>query len=211
MMDAVMLGPTTLDIKTGPLCETVKPTALMTQLMSLVVVLPRKVDRSTLVSVTKATKREQLVSQIIKTSRAGANISEKISLAYGEKYELHSTDFRGLTLICMADREGQPLSAADLAAALNLTAGAVTHSVDRLEAAGHVYREPDTKDRRRVFLRPTSGGTEISRAFNGPLREVYQSAFDGFTDEELQVYIKMQASIVDGLVRFFENHRFADD
>ena len=67
----------------------------------------------------------------------------------------------------------------ELSARLGLTPAAVTDVVDRLEAAGHLERQRDTTDRRRVRLVATeSAATEV----RGELRRLLD-ALDHLTDD----------------------------
>jgi DNA-binding MarR family transcriptional regulator len=52
-----------------------------------------------------------------------------------------------------------PSTAGQLADLTGLTTGAITGMLNRLEEAGHVRRERDPSDGRRVIVRPTPGGT----------------------------------------------------
>jgi DNA-binding MarR family transcriptional regulator len=57
-------------------------------------------------------------------------------------------------------RAGPPyrLRPTDFAASLMLTSSGTTKRLDRLEAAGHIAREPDPTDRRGVLIRLTAKG-----------------------------------------------------
>ncbi len=57
-------------------------------------------------------------------------------------------------------RQGPPyrLTPSELSRATMLTSGAMTHRLDRLEAAGHIRREPDPDDRRVVRVCLTEEG-----------------------------------------------------
>jgi DNA-binding MarR family transcriptional regulator len=50
---------------------------------------------------------------------------------------------------------------AQLADACHVTRAAMTSRLDRLTASGHVTREVDPTDRRRVIVRPTPAGRDI--------------------------------------------------
>jgi DNA-binding MarR family transcriptional regulator len=65
---------------------------------------------------------------------------------------LHHSDLLALHAIGAA---GGQLSAGDLSAQLELTSGATTALIDRLERLGYVARERDPTDRRKVLLRAT--------------------------------------------------------
>lgn len=60
-------------------------------------------------------------------------------------------------------RTGPPywLRPTDFAAALMLTASGTTKRLDRLEAAGHITREPDPSDRRGVLITLTPKGRRL--------------------------------------------------
>ncbi|MEU8773671.1 MarR family transcriptional regulator [Streptomyces sp. NPDC048606] len=64
-----------------------------------------------------------------------------------------------------------PLAAGDLAALTNLTTGAVTGVLNRLERAGYAHRRPDPADRRRV--RVVADPAAAVRIFS-----VYQPFYD---------------------------------
>jgi DNA-binding MarR family transcriptional regulator len=65
------------------------------------------------------------------------------------------TDFRGLLYIATGDVT--PKLAGDF---LELTSGAITSLIDRMEAAGLVERTPHPNDRRSITLRLAPGGVE---------------------------------------------------
>ncbi len=67
--------------------------------------------------------------------------------AIARKQGLNATDTRCLDLISRAGDE--KVTAGDLGKATGLTTGAVTGILDRLEKAGMVQRERDTRDRRK--------------------------------------------------------------
>lgn len=60
-------------------------------------------------------------------------------------------------------RTGEPyrLSPKQLMRAVMLSSGAMTHRIDRLEAAGLVAREPDPSDRRGVLIALTPKGVQL--------------------------------------------------
>jgi DNA-binding MarR family transcriptional regulator len=61
----------------------------------------------------------------------------------------------------------------------------VTALVDRLERLGHVRRERDAADRRRVLLSVTPRAKELGWAFFGPLMARMLAAMRGYRDDEL--------------------------
>jgi DNA-binding MarR family transcriptional regulator len=91
--------------------------------------------------------------------RVGVDLGREISAhslffheVVARKLGLNATDTRCLDLIAHAGET--QLTAGDLGKSTGLTTGAVTGILDRLEKAGMVTRERDSKDRRKVFVRP---------------------------------------------------------
>ncbi|MFF0744671.1 MarR family transcriptional regulator [Streptomyces sp. NPDC004111] len=86
----------------------------------------------------------------------GAELSTAVVLyheAVGRRLGLSAADQRALSLI---GREG-PLTAGALAQRIGVTSGAATGLIDRLEKAGHVRRDPDPADRRRILVTALPG------------------------------------------------------
>src|ERR1700682_6504871 len=70
--------------------------------------------------------------------------------AVAERLGLVQTDHKCLDLL----RERGAMTGSDLAAITDLTSGAITGVVARLERAGYLQREPDPHDRRQQILSP---------------------------------------------------------
>lgn len=97
--------------------------------------------------------------------------SDQLSHACAEEQGIYLTDFRALLLIRTAQRKGRTVTAGELAAALNLSSGAVTYLVERLVQSGHMGRETDSQDRRRVLLRATDRGVAVADSYFEPLND----------------------------------------
>lgn len=132
-------------------------------------------------------ERDELVAAIAQHVRSLALVSDHIGQAFAAGQGLHPTDFRALSMIYEAERSGSPLTPRALARALSLSPGAVTYSVDRLAASGHVWRERDERDGRRVVLRIAPHGREVAAAFFGPLGRAHSNALAAYSEAELRV------------------------
>lgn len=64
---------------------------------------------------------------------------------------------------------GEACAPSTICEVLRRTSGGMTLTLDRLQAAGWISREPDPHDRRRVVVRLTEAGGELARAVNGSL------------------------------------------
>ncbi|MFJ3906283.1 MarR family transcriptional regulator [Streptomyces sp. NPDC090025] len=79
------------------------------------------------------------------------------------------------------------LSAGDLAERANLTTGAVTGVLNRLEKAGYAERVPDPSDRRRVRVVAVPEAAARLVALYQPFYERLAAVFAGYTPEETAV------------------------
>jgi DNA-binding MarR family transcriptional regulator len=94
--------------------------------------------------------------------------------ALADRLGLNLTDLRCLELVLAAPG----ITAGRLADQADLTTGAVTGVVDRLEAAGFVRRQPDPADRRSVTILPVDGRANEVRDALAPLRRAITALLD---------------------------------
>jgi DNA-binding MarR family transcriptional regulator len=113
----------------------------------------------------------------------------------GEQLNVNQTDFRVMEHLI----ENGASTPGDLASAVGVTAGALTQSLDRLEAVGHTHRERNPKDRRSVTV--VANPTSVDRAWGeimpliiasntttASMSEVERQAVIRFLTEMLAVY-----------------------
>ena len=84
------------------------------------------------------------------------------------------------------DHDGS-LGPSDLAHRLQMTTGAVTALVDRLEKEGYVRREPHPRDRRRVLLKRTRAADDELAEQTSVLAAEIQAAAESLANEERAV------------------------
>ena len=145
---------------------------------------------------------EELVRALVDRVRDIAVASEQIGTTFAAHQDLHSTDFRALTLIYQAENADKPLSPTRLAEALGLSHGAVTYVVDRLTESGHVQRHADPADGRRVVLRIAGHGRDVAVNFFGPLGKAHSHTLAAFTAEELAVALRVLSDVSVALSEF---------
>ena len=85
---------------------------------------------------------------------------------------------------------------AALSRELELDPGAMTRSLDRLEAKGLVRRERSTEDRRVVHLVMTEEGEKIARLVPPVMAEVLNKHLKGFSEDEWKQLIALLARMV---------------
>ncbi|GAA0240863.1 MarR family transcriptional regulator [Saccharothrix mutabilis subsp. mutabilis] len=112
--------------------------------------------------------------------------------AVGARLGVSAVDQRAHALLA---KHG-PMTAGDLAKLINLTPGAVTGVVDRLEDAGLARRDPDPQDRRRVVVQALPGS--FGDAFT-ELGAAMAKLADRYTPEQQQVIGDWVARTIDVL------------
>ena len=127
--------------------------------------------------------REALIDVLRRFNIASDRFVEIFSAAHG----LHRTDMNALAYISAAERTDPPapLSPGQLGAELNLSSPATSALLDRLERVGHVRRERDTADRRRVVLHTEAQGMQVAVDFFVPLGRALRAVMDDFGPDEL--------------------------
>jgi len=103
---------------------------------------------------------------------------------FANKYKMHSTDVRALICLLDAERSDTPATPGWLGAQLGINSASVTALVDRMVKAGHVARERDSADRRRVLLQVTPSAVTLGESYFGPLISRAVSTLGNFTATE---------------------------
>ncbi|MFB8249554.1 MarR family winged helix-turn-helix transcriptional regulator [Streptomyces sp. NPDC055952] len=118
----------------------------------------------------------------------------RIAQEFAQAQGLHLTDMQALIAILDADADpvagGEPMTPGRLRKQLNLTSGAVTACLDRLERAGHVRRVRDGGDRRVVHLHYADAARSLARDYFLPLARGTESALSRFSPGELAVVVR---------------------
>ncbi|GAA2626790.1 hypothetical protein GCM10010399_67910 [Dactylosporangium fulvum] len=109
---------------------------------------------------------------------------------------LHRTDMNAVAHIWRAAEDGHPLTPGELARMLSLSPAATTALLGRLERAGHIERNHDTTDRRRVHLDMLPSARALALAFFTPLGEHLRSAFAEFDDKELETASRVMEKVL---------------
>jgi DNA-binding MarR family transcriptional regulator len=112
----------------------------------------------------------------------------------------HDVGISVTELLALDNLDEDGLGPSDLARRLQLTSGAITDLVDRLERRGHALREPHPSDRRRVVLRRTAKADGALSAEVAPMARQVLELAAGLSDEERQTvgrFLDQLSTIVD--------------
>ncbi len=94
-------------------------------------------------------RSERVIADLLHAYGVGAG---RMARAMAHDMGVHHTDMDAIEVLHAAP---EPMTVSELGRSLQLSSAAVTAVVDRLEAAGHLVRVRDDRDRRRVHLHVT--------------------------------------------------------
>lgn len=144
-------------------------------------------------------RRAELLRSIGRRVEDLHGASERIGQSFAHRQGLHATDLRALTAVYRAELGGRPLTASALAEELQLSPAAISYAVGRLCASGHVRRERDPGDGRRVLLRYAQAGLDVAGDFFGPLALVQAEGLAPFSEAELEAAQRVMGALVEAL------------
>jgi DNA-binding MarR family transcriptional regulator len=119
-------------------------------------------------------------AKLLDEARGLSGDFDRLSQAVAGKVGLSQQDLLAMDLIS----RDQEVTAGQLARELNLTTGAITGLIDRLEKAGLARRANDPNDRRRVLVKATPKEERISQLYR-PLALGLRRTIDDYSEEEL--------------------------
>ena len=112
--------------------------------------------------------------------------SDWIARIFAEQNNVSANEFRALLFVMIAESEGRRLTAGDLRRQMGLSGAAITYLVERMADTGHLRRETDPADRRKVILRYADHGMTVARAFFAKLAEHNHRALSDLSDDDLE-------------------------
>jgi len=148
------------------------------------------------------TPHERLVEQVEMLLRRMTTESQRLGHEFAARHGLHATDFEALVHVMDAEGGGTPLTPGRLAVRLQLSSGATTAVIDRLERQGHIRRERDGADRRKVQLRWAEYGMAVAMDFFGGLLPLRERVMDPLPDDQLTVVRDFLAAYADGIAQY---------
>jgi DNA-binding MarR family transcriptional regulator len=155
----------------------------------------------------RGTDRERLVEEIEALLRRVTVESQRLGHEFAARHGLHPTDFEALVHVMDAEGGGTPLTPGELAGKLRLSSGATTAVVDRLEKQGHVRRDRDDVDRRKVHLRWAEHGVAVAMEFFGGLVPLRDAVMGPMSEADLGTVRRFLAEMSDAIA----SHRTALD
>jgi DNA-binding MarR family transcriptional regulator len=96
-------------------------------------------------------------------------------------------------------RRQERSSVGEVASRLSLSASSATQLVERMVKAGFVQRQPDTEDRRVVYLTITPEGEAEHHRMQAHITEKVEHALSALTTEERKELLRLHSKLCDAL------------
>ena len=152
-------------------------------------------------------ERDGVRDELVELLREYNIEATKVGDAFAQGNGLHPTDLHALIAVMHAERRGDPLTPGRLGEALELSSGATTAVIDRLERAGHVKRVRDSADRRVVHLLHDAPGRTLASSFFRPLAARSHAVMDEFSGAELEIVLRFMQGITAAMTAHHEEVR----
>jgi DNA-binding MarR family transcriptional regulator len=147
-------------------------------------------------------ERDRLALEFAAAVRKTGSLMQLVGQAAADRLGINATDLNCLNILSFS---GQ-LTAGELARETGLTTASITGVIDRLEEAGFVRRERDTKDRRRVVVHLNTDRAvgQVAPLFLPMMRD-WRRLVQNYTDDEVRLivgfYGQMEQVFRDQVVR----------
>ncbi len=146
--------------------------------------------------------RASLEAQISVDVRALTAQSEQIGRTFAGQNNVGANDFRALLHIMVAESAGTPLTAGELRKLMGTSGAAITYLVERMISSGHLRRDADPTDRRKVILRYDDHGLAVARSFFAPLAQLSSRALADLPDADLEAAHRVFTALTGAMQQF---------
>ncbi len=147
-------------------------------------------------------RRAALEAGVVADVQALSAESDQIGRVFAGTQDLSANDFRALLHIMVAENGGQPLTAGELRTRMGVSGAAITYLVERMIESGHLRRESDPRDRRKVILRYADHGVAVGAEFFTPLADHLHRALADLPDADLEAARRVFAAIATAMGGF---------
>lgn len=131
-------------------------------------------------------QRAEILDDLIDALRLFTVETDVFVDVFARAHQLGRNDLNAIMWISAGGaRSGQPITAGELATRLGLGAPATTGLVDRLENAGHVRRERDPQDRRKVTIVMQPLALQLATEFFAPLGRLMHDTVADVSPQDL--------------------------
>ncbi|MGW4527997.1 MarR family winged helix-turn-helix transcriptional regulator [Amycolatopsis sp. NPDC004378] len=131
-------------------------------------------------------ERDEALDDLIDALRLFTVETDVFVDVFARAHGLGRSDLNAIMWISEGTRSGQSMTVGELAGRLGLGAPATTGLVDRLEKVGHVRRQRDPQDRRRVTIVMTPQALRLATEFFIPLGRLMHDTVADVSSQDLR-------------------------
>lgn len=146
--------------------------------------------------------RAALEALIAGDARALSAESDQIGHNFAVLHALTANDFRALLHVTVAENAGEPLTAGELRKQMGMSGAAITYLVERMITSGHLLRDSDPADRRKVMLRVADHGMDVAREFFTPLADHTRDSLADLPDGDLEAAHRVFGALIEAMGSF---------
>lgn len=146
--------------------------------------------------------RAAMESVVVADVQALSAESDRIGRVFAGAHELTSNDFRALLHVMVAEQAGEPLSAGELRDLMGLSGAAITYLVERMISSGHLRRESDPGDRRKVILKYADHGVAVAEQFFTPLADHAHRRMAQLPVQDLRAAHRVLTAVLEAMREF---------
>lgn len=128
--------------------------------------------------------------------------SDWIARVFADQNHVSANEFRALLFVMLAEGNGVHLTAGDLRRQMGLSGAAITYLVERMTETGHLRRETDPTDRRKVILRYADHGMGVAMQFFARLAEHNHQAMEHLPDADLEAANRVFEAMIAAMRNF---------
>ena len=133
------------------------------------------------------------VDEITALLRDFREVTSEFELRLGQQLTVNPTDLIAMEHLI----QDGPLTPTELARRLGVTTAAMTTSIDRLTAVGHVTRSPNPADRRGVLVVPAEASIGRAMGMLLPMIMGIDRVLDGYDEAQREVIASYLRQVVD--------------
>jgi MarR family transcriptional regulator, organic hydroperoxide resistance regulator len=138
-------------------------------------------------------QRKALMGEMQRLGEVASTETALFHQAAAAAYGLGITDMKTLSALL---QEG-PMTAGQLTQRLNVTTGAVTNVIDRLERRNIAKRMPDANDRRKVIVTVNLEALEGAGNVYRSMGEAFEQLLETYSTEELVFLVKYYQAMIE--------------
>jgi DNA-binding MarR family transcriptional regulator len=133
------------------------------------------------------------VDEITALLREMREVTTEFELRLGQQLTVNPTDLAAMEHLI----QDGPLTPTELASRLGVTTAAMTTSIDRLTAVGHVTRSPNPADRRGILVVPAEASIGKAMSMLLPMIMGIDRILQGYDEQQREVIASYLRQVVE--------------